>query len=265
MVESGRRVDLSYQTRQERTDAPAYYWTPADQIDGERMRLFGQEARHARTVCRVQVGEIITITDGEGSTYDCEIESATAREVTGRIVRAHRRVGEPVAQLTLAAAVGKPATFDWIVEKAVEIGAARIVPIRAAHSPSGIGGPEASRRRVERWRRLAQSAMKQSLRSVWPPVEDIVTPAQVVAAIKNYQYVWLADSGGARLPAEPIPVSGTVQAMIIVGPDAGFTEAERQLFLEAGAVGLSLGERRLRAETAAVAALTLILRHLGEL
>lgn len=256
---------MTYQTRQDRSDAPAYYWTPADQIDGEKVRLFGQEARHAKTVCRVRVGEIITITDGEGSTYDCEIETATAREVIGRVVRAHRRVGEPVAQLTLAAAVGKPSTFDWIVEKAVEIGAARIVPIRVAHSPSSIGGPEASRRRVERWRRLAQSAMKQSLRSVWPPVEDIATPAQVVAAIKGYHNTWLADADGARLPAEPMPVSGAVQAMIIVGPEAGFTDSERQLFLDAGAVGLSLGERRLRAETAAIAALTLILRHVGEL
>lgn len=256
---------MNYTARQRLTDAPGFFWTPPDQITDDRVRLFGDEARHARTVCRLGVGELMTVADGEGNAYDCEIVSATAREVIGRPVRSHRRLGEPLARVTVAAAVGKPANYDWMVEKAVEIGVAGIIPLRATHSPAGIGGTEASQRRVSRWQRLALGAMKQSLRSVRPPVETIISPADLTLRFRDFRHIWLADAEGGALPDRAGPVSGAVHALVIVGPEAGFTAEEKKLFTDSGAVALSLGERRLRAETASIAALTLILRHLGDL
>ena len=256
---------MGYRDLQKRAHAPGFFYTPPDQITETTVTVFGDEARHAVTVCRLGVGEMITVCDGHGNAYDCEITAARTREVQAKIVRAHRQLGEPASHVTLAVGVGKPANFDWIVEKAVELGAAEIVPIRAAASPAGIGGPDAARRRVERWRRLSLGAMKQSLRSCRPPVEEIAELSTVVRAIQDHQLTVLADPNGSRLNVASHAVNRITKVLLIVGPEAGFTTEERQLLIENGAVPFTLGARRLRAETAAVAAITLLMRELEEL
>jgi len=256
---------MDYRSLQKITRAPGFFWAPPDQIQGDRVVLTGDEARHAATVCRLAAGEMITVCDGQGNAYDCEISTSTSREVTAAVVRVHRQLGEPAAHVTLAVGVGKPANFDWVVEKAVELGVACIIPIRAADSPPASSDPEASSRRVERWRRLALGAMKQSLRSVWPAVEDVTGLDAVLAQGRGHHHVWLADPGGQRLPASPARVNQGLSVLVFVGPESGFIAAERALLHEAGAVPISLGNRRLRAETAAITALTLIMHHLGEL
>jgi 16S rRNA (uracil1498-N3)-methyltransferase len=256
---------VSYRDLQKRASAPGFFWTPPDHVTDETVTVFGDEARHAVTVCRLGVGEMITVCDGSGNAYDCEITTASSREVRAKIVRAHRQLGEPVAHVTLAAGVGKPANFDWVVEKSVELGVAKIIPVRAAQSPSGIGGPEASARRVERWRRLSLGAMKQSLRSRRPPVDEITEVGGVVRAIQDHQFAMLADPGGNRLNLAGQAVNRITKVLLIVGPESGFTTDERDLLIERGAIPFNLGARRLRAETAAIAALTLLMRELEEL
>ena len=256
---------MDYRSLQKITRAPGFFWAPPDQIQGGRVVLVGDEARHAALVCRLAAGEMITVCDGEGNAYDCEIAASTSHEVKATVVRAHRQLGEPAAHVTLAMGVGKPASFDWIVEKAVELGAARIIPVRAAESPAGIGGPEASDRRVERWRRLALGAMKQSLRSVWPMVDDIMRLEDVAARASDFQRLWQADPEGQPLPDSPARVDQGLSVLLFVGPESGFIESERIMLRDAGAVPISLGGRRLRAETAAITALTLVMHHLGEI
>jgi 16S rRNA (uracil1498-N3)-methyltransferase len=256
---------MGYPSRQRSMQAPGFFWTPPDYVLGDTVTVVGPEARHAVTVCRLRKGEMMTVADGEGNAYDCEVTRATPREVVGKVIRAHRRLGEPVAQVALAVGIGKPQSFDWIVEKVVELGAVRVIPIRAEQSPPGIGGPDTARRKVERWRRLSLGAMKQSLRSVWPEVAVVASPDDVAASINGYDTAWLADAEGICLKEPSGPAAKRRTALVIVGPEAGFTNDERRKFIEAGAQPIRLGNRRLRAETAAVAALTLVMYHLGEL
>jgi len=246
-------------------DAPGYFWTPADHITNDSATLIGLEARHAVSVCRLRKGEMMTVTDGAGNAFDCEITSASSKEVTGRIIRAHRRIGEPMALVTLAVGVGRPQVYDWIIEKSVELGVTRIIPLRCHESPSGIGGNEAGERRVERWRRLALGAMKQSLRSVLPNVDSITTPEAGAVLIEDHHRTWIADAQGKSISTTPNESPRTMKTLLIVGPEGGLTSAERDLFISRGAIPISLGARRLRAETAAIAALTLVMNHLGEL
>jgi 16S rRNA (uracil1498-N3)-methyltransferase len=255
---------VSYRDLQRRASAPGFFWTPPDQITSDTVTIFGDEARHAVTVCRLGVGEMITVCDGHGNAYDSEITAASSREVQARIVRAHRQLGEPAVHVTLAAGVGKPANFDWIVEKSVELGVSQIIPVRAAESPSGIGGPEASARRVERWRRLSLGAMKQSLRSYRPLVAEITELSGIVRAIQDHQFAVLADPGGDRLSLAAQAANRITKVLLIVGPESGFTADERNLLIEKGAIPFNLGARRLRAETAAIAALILLMRELDE-
>lgn len=256
---------MPYTDSQRSMDAPGFFWTPADHIAGDSITLFGLEARHAVSVCRLRKGEMMTVTDGQGNAYDCEVIKASPKEVTGKIIRSHRRIGEPLAQVTLAVGIGRPQNYDWIIEKSVELGVTRIIPLRCHESPSGIGGEQAGERRVERWRRLALGAMKQSLRSVLPNVDPITTPEAAAALIEDHHRTWIADPQGKSISATPNEPPRTMNVMLIVGPEGGLTSAERYLFISRGAISISLGSRRLRAETAAIAALTLVMQHLGEI
>lgn len=256
---------MPYTDNQLSMDAPGYFWTPADHITNDTATLIGLEAKHAVSVCRLRKGEMMTVTDGQGNAFDCEITSASSKEVTGRIIRAHRRIGEPMAQVTLAVGVGRPQVYDWIIEKSVELGVTRIIPLRCHESPAGIGGDQAGERRVERWRRLALGAMKQSLRSVLPHVDPITTPEAAAVLIEDHHRVWIADAQGKSISETPNEPPRTMKVLLIVGPEGGLTSAERDLFITRGAIPISLGSRRLRAETAAIAALTLVMNHLGEI
>lgn len=256
---------VSYRDLQKRVAAPGFFWTPPDHVTETTVTIFGDEARHAVSVCRLGIGEMITVCDGDGNAYDGEIEMASSREVRAKIVRAHRQLGEPSSHVTLAAGVGKPQNFDWIVEKSVELGVAKIIPVRGMQSPSGIGGSEAAARRVERWRRLALGAMKQSLRSRRPPIQDITAVDGVVRAIQDHQVAVIADPGGRRLDLTAQAINRITKVLVIVGPESGFTTDERDHLVEHGALPFNLGERRLRAETAAVTALALVMHQLEEL
>ncbi len=256
---------MDYRSLQRITRAPGFFWVPPEQVQGDRLTLTGDEAHHASAVCRLAAGEMITVCDGAGNAYDCEIVSSTSHEVSARIVRSHRRLGEPATQITLAVGIGKPSSLDWIVEKAVELGAARIIPMQADESPEAMGAPESSRRRVERWRRLALGAMKQSLRSVWPAIDDVQSLPTVIATFSEYQSRWLIDPEGVAIPSGQAKTDHGKHVLVLVGPEAGFTPAERTAMTAAGASPYSLGDRRLRAETAAITALTLIMHHLGEI
>ena len=255
---------MSYRRTQEGIAAPGFFWTPPERITEDMLVLVGAEARHAARVCRLHKGELMTVCDGLGNAFDCEIVRATPREVAGRIIKVRRRHGEPLAQVTLAVGVGKPQTFDWIVEKAVELGVVRIIPLLAERSLAASPSADAERRRVDRWQRLALGAMKQSLRSVWPSIDGAMSPRELARQMTGFEETWLADADGSRLLDIEPELSGRRSALVIVGPEAGLAPGERQLLLEAGARPVRLGARRLRAETAVVAALTLVMHHLGE-
>lgn len=255
---------MSYRARQQRAQAPTYFFAPPEMVVGDSITLPPDEAKHALTVCRLKRGERLSIGDGTGNVYDCEVANVGRGKLTASIVKAHRRQGEPLVSVTLAAGVGKPATFDWIVEKSVELGVARVVPVRCSHSVAGLDDPASAKRKVSRWRRLGLSAMKQSMRSVWPPVSDVITVEAACGLIEDHQMAFIADPEGERLVFATQTNRQITNALLFVGPEAGFTDEERHMFINAGAVPFTLGDRRLRAETAAIVSLTLLMRELGE-
>ena len=255
---------MNYRTRQNRSQAPTFFFAPPDDIDGQTLTLTGGEAKHAITVCRLKKGAQITVTDGDGNAYDCEITATKRDVVQAAVIRPHRLLGEPLVTVTLGVGVGKPATIDWIVEKAVELGAAAIVPIRCEHS-AGLTESASVKRRVSRWRRLALSAMKQCLRSVLPPGHDNIDVATAAAMIDDHQMSFIADPGGRPLSEAGSTHLQVTKTMLFVGPEMGFTDTECSVLTNAGAQPFTLGPRRLRADTAAMTSLTLLMRALGEL
>jgi 16S rRNA (uracil1498-N3)-methyltransferase len=216
--------------------------------------LRGDEARHLTRVLRVEPGQQFEISDNQ-SVYLAEIAEARGDRVVFRILEPIESPPPPV-RLTLCAALVKFDRFEWIVEKATELGVERILPVEAGRTEKGLF--EASRKRTERWQRIARESSQQSRRARLPEILPAVRFERSLATEASCRY-FLDEDGGppllATLPAARTP-SDTVA--LLLGPEGGWTGSERAEAAVAGWQATSLGPQILRAETAAVAALAVI-------
>jgi 16S rRNA (uracil1498-N3)-methyltransferase len=223
-----------------------------DSIRGGQAELRGDEARHLTRVLRVEAGQTFEISDN-ASAYLAEVVEARGERVVFR-------VGEPIESarlpvgITLLAGLIKFDRFEWIVEKATELGVERIVPVETTRSEKGLF--EAARKRSERWERIARESSQQSRRTRLPEIHPAV---RFDAALRTEAGVRLFLEEGAAPPLlGALPPSGFETAALLLGPEGGWTDRERESAAEAGWTKVSLGPQVLRAETAAVAAIAVL-------
>ena len=215
------------------------------------VRVPAETAHHAR-VARVMPGDPVEVLDLVGTVGIGTLTRWDGGTCVVEVERVEYGRGEPPAPLVLGLAALHTQAFDWAVEKATELGATAIVPVLAARVQ---GGRHATR--VERWQRLADAAVAQCGRSR-PPRVCLPLPLDGFAGTAH-GVRFVADRGA------PVPrpvATGADGVTVLVGPEGGFTADELAAVRAAGFAGLPLGPRTLRAETAAVAALT-VAQHLA--
>jgi 16S rRNA (uracil1498-N3)-methyltransferase len=224
-----------------------------ERVRDNAAELRGEDARHLARVLRAEPGQQYEVSDGTG-VYLGEIAAVEKERVIFRVIGALDSPPAPV-RLTLFAALVKFDRFEWLVEKATELGVAAIVPVNAARSEKGL--LEAARKRAERWRRIAHESAQQA-RRLGPP--EIGEPQSLTAAIgagTSLRY-FLDEKPGAPPLAAAIPRHGERRSSdavaLLTGPEGGWTDAERAAATATGWRPVSLGPLILRAETAAIAA-----------
>ena len=223
-----------------------------DQMRNGQARIEGDDARHLTRVLRVEPGQHYEISDNS-SVYLAEIEIARKDLVVFQTLE-KLEPPAPQARFLLCAALVKFDHFEWMIEKATELGVAEIVPVETVRSERGL--ERAARKRLERWRRIALEASQQSRRAFLPEVHQPMTLADVLARQASYKYALDEDPGGAPLATALPPARRSEDSIaLLVGPEGGWTEDERGKFISKGWTRVSLGPLILRAETAAVAAL----------
>ena len=223
-----------------------------DEIRGGAAELRGEEARHLTRVLRVEPGQRFELSDNRHA-YLAEIEEARGERVTFRIVEALPAAVSPVS-ITLCASIIKFDRFEWIIEKATELGVDRILPVSAARSEKGLF--DASRKRSERWERIARESSQQSRRVRIPEILPAVRFEQCLAETASHRY--FLDEGVAPPLLSEIPAERSDTVALLIGPEGGWVNTERQLALAAHWQPVSLGPLVLRAETAACAALAVV-------
>lgn len=216
------------------------------QITGKDAFLTGDEARHCMKVMRNKAGDRVVGIDGNGNMYSCIIAEITKREVRLDIVEKTENWGEKEQQVTLLVSpLHKADRFEWLIEKAVELGVTRIIPYLGKHTvKTGM--------RSERLERIMQSALKQSLRSRMPALEELCLLEDALALIGETPLV-MAHGGAERHIADmSAEIRAAKQLALLVGPEGDFAEEELEAALAQGAHLVSLGTNRLRSETAAI-------------
>jgi 16S rRNA (uracil1498-N3)-methyltransferase len=225
---------------------------------GDVLALRAEEARHAR-VRRLGVGDPIALFDGAGRSYLARLESLSRAGATVRVTEVLlERDGESPLDLTLAVGALKGDRFDWVVEKATELGVVRIQPFTSRHT---LARP--SRDRQARWRHIALGAAKQCGRSAAPAIEAPVDFAAVLALPAAARLLFAEGGTGTRLAALALPPPPTLLA--IVGAEGGFGADELAAARAHGVHTVDLGPRVLRADTAALTAVVLCQARWGDL
>jgi 16S rRNA (uracil1498-N3)-methyltransferase len=200
----------------------------------------------------VESGQRFEISDNENA-YLAEIEEARGERVVFRVIEPIVTPPLPVRVL-LCAALIKFDRFEWMVEKATELGVERILPVETTRSEKGLF--EASRKRTERWTRIAKESSQQARRVRVPEILAAVRFKAALTEQAEHRY-FLEEATAPPLPRK-IPDERQDTAALLVGPEGGWTGTERQAAKAAGWCAVSLGPQVLRAETAACAALAIV-------
>jgi 16S rRNA (uracil1498-N3)-methyltransferase len=224
-----------------------------DAVRGGMAELRGEEARHLTRVLRAEAGERYEISDGR-AVWLAEIEEARGDRVIFRAIEPVEAPETPV-RITLCAALIKFDRFEWAIEKATELGVDRVLPVEAARSEKGLF--EASAKRSERWMRIARESGQQS-RRLRPPAILPASRFDDCLRIEADQRYFMEESGAPPLLRMlPDLRSAGARVAVLVGPEGGWTDREREA-ASACWQPVSLGPQVLRAETAVIAALAVL-------
>ena len=205
-------------------------YLPDPTIDDGVLRVSGDEHHHLR-VSRTQPAEPVEAFDGEGRVWAGEVASVDKKETRIRVITTRIEPSPPI-ELVLAQALIKPASFEWILEKVIEVGVTRIIPFRADRS-------NAARGSVERWHRIIVEAAKQS-KHYRLPILDEVTDLDSVLAFLAASKILFAEKDGTSLKSAVS--AGPV--LYLIGPEGGWTESELQAAGAQGATAVHLSYNR---------------------
>ena len=157
-------------------------------VDGEQIRLAGSDVNHMKNVLRMKPGEEVWVSDGEGMDYFCSVEGYEEKEAVLRIVKKEVSQTELASRLILFQGLPKGDKMEWIVQKAVELGAYSIVPFAAKRSVVKLDQKKAGKKR-ERWQAIAKGAAEQSKRGIVPQVQDVMSFQEAMNYAKELDVV----------------------------------------------------------------------------
>lgn len=221
---------------------------------GASVAVDAAQANYLGNVLRMGVGAELLLFDGSSGEWLARVAEAAKKRMT-LLVERKTRDAEAIPDLWLAFAPVKRAQTDWLVEKATELGAARLMPVMTRRTV-------AERVRLDRLESIAIEAAEQCGRTILPPIEAPLTLDRWLSARDSGRRLYFADEAGGEPPARAF---GPGPAVILTGPEGGFTDEERDSIRAApNAVAISLGPRILRAETAALAALAAYMAVAGD-
>jgi 16S rRNA (uracil1498-N3)-methyltransferase len=244
------------------------FYVPPGTLDADRVPIDEALAQRFSKVLRLRPGDEVTLFDGSGPEAQVRFERLTQRGGDAMVLRRFEGLPEPRVRINLYQSITKSDRFEWLLEKATELGVATFTPLITRRA---VAKPEAGGQKSERWRRIVVEAAEQCQRSALP---EIATPQRFLDAIPAAGGVLLIpyEAAGETAPNIAEVLSREIDALftlaevsIFIGPEGGYEPAEVQAAVDAGAHVVSLGRRVLRSETAGLVAATLTLHACGEL
>lgn len=237
------------------------------QIRKDTALIEGEDAEHIYRVLRLRRGDAVELCDGQGNDYEAIIESVGKDGVEVRIERSFPSQGEPGIKVVLYQAIPKSAKMDLIIQKCVELGVHKVVPVVTARTVVKLKDAEDEIHKASRWQRIAKEAAKQSKRGIIPEVSLPVPFSRAVSQSPEVLRIfpWENERKAGIKGLFEATTSWKDGIAIMVGPEGGWELQEVEAARDMGWNIISLGPRILRTETVGVAILSAIMFYTGEM
>lgn len=233
-------------------------------IQGNSIYIEGADVNHMKNVLRMKPGEDVRINDGSGKTYLCCIDHYEEDRAILDVLTELDSDTELPSRIVLFQGLPKGDKMEWIVQKAVELGAYSIVPFAAKRSVVRLDEKKSAKKQV-RWQAIAKGAAEQSGRGIIPEVSGVMTFAEALESAKEMDVLLIPyemEKGMAETARVVEGIRPGQSVGIFIGPEGGFEEEEVERAKKAGAYPVSLGKRILRTETAGLTALSILMYKL---
>ena len=223
--------------------------------------ITGPDVNHISHVLRMKPGEQFYITDGEGQgKYLCALKSVSAEQVICALLKNIADTTELPCEIVLYQGLPKADKMELIIQKAVELGASRIVPVETKRSVVKLDAKKAQAK-ISRWQGIAEAAAKQSKRDVIPVIGELVSLKEALKEASNYEVSMMPyeNAEGMEYTRNLLgEIRPGQRVAIFIGPEGGFDESEVEAALSMGTKPVTLGRRILRTETAGLAILSML-------
>jgi len=244
------------------------FFVKQEQIDmkEKKIHITGSDVNHIKNVLRMRQGETILISAGDNLEYTCLVSEMEAEEVIADISYVQEVGMELPSKIYLFQGLPKSDKMELIIQKAVELGVAEIVPMATKRAVVKLDAKKAAKK-VQRWNEIAKSAAKQSKRGLIPEVKPVMSFKEAVEYGKSMDMLLIPyeDAKGIAHSREVVETVKDKKSLgIYIGPEGGFPEEEVSLAMKAGAEPVTLGHRILRTETAGMTLLSILMFMLEE-
>lgn len=232
------------------------FFIKTNQINEDEIKIIGEDVKHIVQVLRSKVGEELTLCDiNTNLNYISTISQIYSDCIICKIEDCTKSVVESNIEVTLFQGLPKADKMEYIIQKNIELGIKKIVPVEMTRCVVKLDNKTANKK-IERWQKIAEAAAKQSGRDCIPEVKMPITPNELCNEIKQFDIVILAyeNEKNITLKQELKRISDIdkLKIGIIIGPEGGLSEKEVEMFINAGAKVVTLGKRILRTETASI-------------
>lgn len=243
-----------------------HFFAEPFQIEEESIQMEGQDVNHMRHVLRMRCGEKLTISNGQGIHYVCEIQKYEEGRAILKILSKRGGEGELPSRIFLFQGLPKGDKMELIIQKAVELGVYEIIPVAMKRSVVKLDQKK-SAKKAERWNAISLSAAKQSGRSLIPRVRQVISFDQALQLGGDLDVLLLPYECAGDMEQTKTIIAGLKEGQdigVFIGPEGGFEEAEAEKAVKAKAHAITLGKRILRTETAGLVAIALLMYHLEQ-
>ena len=241
------------------------FYIPSACISKDRLRVAGKSFHYLKNVLRIRNGENVSAFDGTGKEYLCTVDGIHSRHIDLNITRAFNCEAEPPVEIHLVQSLIKMGHFEFVVQKCTELGVRKFIPVVTERTIVKLTAERERNRRL-RWQKLAMEAARQCGRAIHPDVEAVIDFKGALKKTGAYDISIIPWEEERTLDLKSVlkdVKSNPGKIMVFIGPEGGWSEGEISSARESGVIPVSLGQRLLRSETAAIATVANLVYELG--